>query len=331
MNMEVHEDETRALREVGDARVVGGLVSGDDERADLALLGRLARRGRHRASCQRGRDAAPVRRARQDVDARPLAELERGRRGRRPRRPWSWSSPDQTTATRLASRRRRARSRSSSGGSSRKRSAQTEGARPGGTDDRAGRVHRHDTRRRRAAPPGARGRRRARARRPARPRGRGRPRRRGSPRAARGRRRARDRGRRAGSQRRARALPRTSGASARGLLDGLAARERDDDRPAAPRPSPLAASSTALLPARPVEAAAPHADERLANPVGGAQWSNVKRPLSQSQPSSTSGWFRERSRVTFPSRVVAQTLQPTGQSPQTVGTLSISHGRARKR
>ena len=33
----------------------------------------------------------------------------------------------------------------------------------------------------------------------------------------------------------------------------------------------------------------------------------------------------------MPSRVVAQTLQPVGQSPQTVGTLSISHGRARKR
>ena len=33
-------------------------------------------------------------------------------------------------------------------------------------------------------------------------------------------------------------------------------------------------------------------------------------------------------RLTFPSRVVALTLQPTGQSPQTVGTCWMSHGRA---
>ncbi len=36
-------------------------------------------------------------------------------------------------------------------------------------------------------------------------------------------------------------------------------------------------------------------------------------------------------RLTFPSRVVAVMLQPTGQSPQTVGTFWISHGRASKR
>ncbi len=58
---------------------------------------------------------------------------------------------------------------------------------------------------------------------------------------------------------------------------------------------------------------------------------NAKRPLSQSQPRSTSGWFRLTIRFTFPSRVVASTLQPTGQSPQTVGTFWISHGRAWKR
>src|SRR5438132_8459347 len=56
-----------------------------------------------------------------------------------------------------------------------------------------------------------------------------------------------------------------------------------------------------------------------------------KRPLSQSQPSSTSGWLRETIRLTLPSRVVALTLQPTGHSPQTVGTSWISHGRAWKR
>ena len=57
----------------------------------------------------------------------------------------------------------------------------------------------------------------------------------------------------------------------------------------------------------------------------------AKRPLSQTQPSSTSGWFRERIRLTLPSRVVAWMLQPTGQRPQTVGTFWISHGRASNR
>ena len=35
--------------------------------------------------------------------------------------------------------------------------------------------------------------------------------------------------------------------------------------------------------------------------------------------------------MTLPSRTVADTLHPTGQSPQTVGTFWISHGRASKR
>ena len=35
--------------------------------------------------------------------------------------------------------------------------------------------------------------------------------------------------------------------------------------------------------------------------------------------------------MTLPSRVVALTLQPTGQRPHTVGTFWISHGRASKR
>ena len=53
--------------------------------------------------------------------------------------------------------------------------------------------------------------------------------------------------------------------------------------------------------------------------------------MSQSQPSSTWGWFRESIRLTFPSRMVAWTLQPTGQRPQTVGTFWISQGRPVKR
>src|SRR5262249_52637748 len=54
---------------------------------------------------------------------------------------------------------------------------------------------------------------------------------------------------------------------------------------------------------------------------------NAKRPLSQIQPSSTSGWLGDRIRFTLPSRVVALTLQPTGHIPHTVGTFWNSHGR----
>ena len=53
--------------------------------------------------------------------------------------------------------------------------------------------------------------------------------------------------------------------------------------------------------------------------------------MSQSQPWSTSGWFRERMRLTLPSRIVADVLQPTAQPVHTVGTLWMSHGRASKR
>ena len=57
----------------------------------------------------------------------------------------------------------------------------------------------------------------------------------------------------------------------------------------------------------------------------------MKRPLSQIQPASISGWLRDCTRLTCPSRVVARTLQPAGQRPHTVGTSWISHGRAWKR
>ena len=60
------EDEACAAGELGDARVVGGLVARDDERADLALLGRV---GAALAGLVPGsRHAAAVRRSRQDVD-----------------------------------------------------------------------------------------------------------------------------------------------------------------------------------------------------------------------------------------------------------------------
>ncbi len=52
----------------------------------------------------------------------------------------------------------------------------------------------------------------------------------------------------------------------------------------------------------------------------------MKRPRSHSQPSSTSGWLRERTRRTPPSRTVPQVLQPTAHMPQTLGMSLISQG-----
>ena len=57
-----------------------------------------------------------------------------------------------------------------------------------------------------------------------------------------------------------------------------------------------------------------------------------KRPLSHSQPSSTSSLSRERTRTTFmSSRIVSFTLHCEGQSVQTVPESSMSYGRARNR
>ena len=115
------------------------------------------------------------------------------------------------------------------------------------------------------------------------------------------------------------------------LLDRLCAGEGDDERPgrlseAALRPP--------RAPARSETGSKPRRRTRTSgSPIrsGARRCPWAKRPLSQSQPSWISGWLRERMRATLPSRVVAQTLQPTGQSPQTVGTFWISQGRARKR
>jgi hypothetical protein len=41
--------------------------------------------------------------------------------------------------------------------------------------------------------------------------------------------------------------------------------------------------------------------------------------------------LRERIRLTFPSRIVADVLQPTAQPVHTVGTFWMSHGLASKR
>ena len=41
-----------------------------------------------------------------------------------------------------------------------------------------------------------------------------------------------------------------------------------------------------------------------------------------------SGWLRESTRTTVPSRIETSVLQPTGHSPHTDGTFWISHGRA---
>ena len=67
--------------------------------------------------------------------------------------------------------------------------------------------------------------------------------------------------------------------------------------------------------------------------IRSAEWNiwKPKRPLSQSQPSSTSGLSRARTRATFSSRTVNITLHCDGQSVQTEPASSMSHGRARKR
>jgi hypothetical protein len=57
----------------------------------------------------------------------------------------------------------------------------------------------------------------------------------------------------------------------------------------------------------------------------------AKRPLSHSQPSSTSSWSRASTRMTRSSRTVSSTLHCDGQNVQTVPAPSMSHGRARNR
>jgi hypothetical protein len=58
----------------------------------------------------------------------------------------------------------------------------------------------------------------------------------------------------------------------------------------------------------------------------------AKRPLSHSQPSSTSSLSRASTRTTFmSSRTVSSTLHWDGHRVQTVPAPSMSHGRARNR
>ena len=116
-----------------------------------------------------------------------------------------------------------------------------------------------------------------------------------------------------------------------GELDRLRAGERTTCRAPASRSEPLRLVER-VVPRRPARARAGRtrrSGSTIRSPA--RRCGNAKRPLSQSQPRSTSGWLRERIRLTFPSRVVALMLQPTGQSPQTDGTFWISHGRASKR
>ena len=321
------EDEARALGELGDARIVRGAVPGDDERAQLALgqVGRAAVSG----LVPDARDAAAVRRARKDVEPGAVAEIQRrGQRGAAPAVVVVVARPDDRHPARLAQPPRQAGQLllgvvADEVVADRRRAAGRDGDRPGG-------VHGDDLGAVSPRGPQPEIDDRARARSPARPRGRGRSRRRGSRRAARGRRPRPGRGRPAGSRRAPRAR-RARAAPARGPARRSRCRRtrrRSSRRPRAARARP---------PRRPGRSRPPRT--RGAARAGAAResgraaftWSKPKRPLSQIQPSSTSGWFRERIRCTLPSRVVAQTLQPVGQSPQTVGTLSISQGRARKR
>jgi hypothetical protein len=57
----------------------------------------------------------------------------------------------------------------------------------------------------------------------------------------------------------------------------------------------------------------------------------AKRPLSQSQPSSTSGLMRASTRIARSSRTVMLTLHCAGHIVHTEPESSTSQGRARKR
>ena len=93
-------------------------------------------------------------------------------------------------------------------------------------------------------------------------------------------------------------------------LGRLGAGERGDDRAAASREhrlEPRRARRPRRSPSRPFLPRRSGVVIRSAARRCGYE----KRPLSQSQPRSISGWLRERIRVTFPSRIVADVLQPT--------------------
>ena len=285
-------------------RVGRGLVAGDDQQPDRLGVRALLVAGRGPGVG----DAAAVRRRRQveGAAAGPVGEAElareRGERARRPRPP----SPDQIRTARSLSRRRL----------------------PSASRLSASRAAALDRRRRRARP-------RRRARRAAL-----------IQRSTTGARsttgsspstttssRVADRGERQRGTRRARRVvssgstavcaPRPCAHEPRervGLLDRLRARERGHDRGRPASRSSRSASSSASSQRDLLEAARAARAGAGRDPVVGVQVRrSAKRPLSQSQPSSTSGWLRERIRLTLPSRVVALMLQPTGQRPQTVG------------
>ena len=71
--------------------------------------------------------------------------------------------------------------------------------------------------------------------------------------------------------------------------------------------------------------------ERVDDPVVGVEVRVGEAALVAEPALVDLGVVAERIRLTLPSRVVAETLQPTGQRPQTVGTFWISHGRPSKR
>ena len=115
------------------------------------------------------------------------------------------------------------------------------------------------------------------------------------------------------------------------------------------KPSSFVVPSPASAPTRPcMRPRAPAAASRARSQLTGASsppsrsigwvmrsstWIDwyAKRPRSQSHPSSTSSWSRERTRRTRSSRTVSSTLHWPGQSAQTEPEPSMSHGRARKR
>ena len=117
----------------------------------------------------------------------------------------------------------------------------------------------------------------------------------------------------------------------RRLFHRLAPGERDDDGRACLAQPGLGRVERVVV-RNLLEPAAAHAYERRRGSCPARSGGRTRSgPCRRASPRAPRGGCGERMRATLPSRVVAQTLQPTGQSPQTVGTFWISHGRARKR
>ena len=86
-----------------------------------------------------------------------------------------------------------------------------------------------------------------------------------------------------------------------------------------------------VVPPDGLEVAVAASPERILEPVAGAEVREREAALVAEPALVDLGVVAREDPLDLPSRTVALMLQPTGQSPQTVGTFWISHGRASKR